>query len=154
MKPAGILTLLLIASHSLKAFADSAVDPWEARVVPAFMVLAGLAIAATWTLDLVKQEKVASSEGFLRIRDRETGERVLPHLIAEYATAISLVSGAVGLAAGEAWGRAVSLIALGALMYTATNSLSWVVTEKGRWPYGIPMVISLIGALVSFAILL
>jgi len=116
--------------------------------------LTGIAMIASWARDLVKRDQVDVSEGLLRIKDGRSGERLLPTILAELGTAAALVVAAVAAGTGAPWGRGLSLVALGALTYTSISSLSWVLTEKGRWPFGIPMLIALAGAIASLAILL
>ena len=139
-----LFTPLLAASGNL----------WQTRIIPIFMTIAGLGIISIWTVDLIKKEKVILDEGFLRVRDRETGQYILPHLIAEYGTALLLLIAAVGLCRSTSWAIRLSFLALGALIYTSLNSLSWVITRHERLPYGIPMLFALAGALISILILL
>lgn len=139
----------------MNAVASDSSDPdlWQNRAVPAFMTVAGLSIAGLWTADLISGQKVDASQGVFRIKDRESGQNLLPHLIAEYATAGCLIAGAVGLYRGDTWGRDVAMVGLGALSYTSVNSLGWVVSKRERFAYGIPMVITLVGSGISFAVL-
>ena len=122
--------------------------------VSGFMILVGVGIATLWTFDLVSQRRVDSSNGLARTTDVETGQRMLPHLIAEYATAALLVAGGLGLLKAAPWSQSVSLVALGALAYTSLNSLGWVVSANDRLAYGVPLVVSLVGACVCLATLL
>lgn len=125
----------------------------QTRVVPGFLLLSAVSLAGLWTVDLIKGDKVERRVGLLSLRDRDTKENVLLHLVAEYATAGALLAGAVGLARRAWWGRPVAGASLGALTYTSVNSLSWVVTKRERLPYGVPMVATLVGSVGSFAVL-
>lgn len=125
----------------------------QTRVVPAFLLLSAASVAGIWTVDLIKGEKAQRPAGVLSLRDRDTQENLVPHLIAEYATAGALVAGAVGLVMRARWGRPAAGASLGALTYTSVNSLSWVVSRRERLPYGLPMVATLTGSVASFAIL-
>lgn len=127
-------------------------DVGRQRVAPALMALSGLAVAGLWSADLISGEKVDTSEGWLRVRDRETGQILLPHLIAEYGTAAALLASSYGLATDRAWGRGLALLGIGALAYTSINSVGWTLSAESRLAYAIPMLLSLAGAGVSVAI--
>ena len=118
------------------------------------MVVMGLAIALTWARDMRSSPEVERSVGLLRARDRRDGSLFLPHWIAEYATALGLVVGGVGLIAPLGWGEGVSLVALGALTYTSVNSLGWTLALPSRRPYAIPMLVGAVGGAASIAVLL
>jgi len=127
------------------------VDFWEHRAIPVFMATIGLAIAGIWTADIVSG-KFSEQGGFFKWRE---GEMLLwPHIAAEGITSAGLIIGGIGLYNNYDWGLSVSMFSLGALTYTAINSSGWVLADKSRIPYGIPMWISLTGAIVSFNILL
>ncbi len=42
---------------------------------------------------------------------------------------------------------------LGALAYTSLNSLGWVLADRTRHAYAVPMVVGLAGALIAMALL-
>jgi hypothetical protein len=119
--------------------------------ISVFMILSGLGIAGIWTVDIIKG-RFARRGGFFYWRE---GENMLwPHILAEYMTSLALIIGAIGLYTEKEWGLNISLAALGALLYTAINSSGWVLAEKNRMSYGIPMWFSLAGAVISLFILL
>jgi hypothetical protein len=118
------------------------------------MVVMGVAIALTWARDMRSSPEVDRSAGLLRARDRRDGSLFLPHWIAEYATAIGLVAGGIGLVDDAGWAEGVSLLALGALTYTSINSLGWTLALRSRRPFAIPMLIGAIGGVVSIGVLL
>jgi hypothetical protein len=123
--------------------------------VGVFLIAMGVGIAGIWTLDIARNPEIDRSRGLVRARDR-TGSVMLPHWIAEYATALLCLVGGLGLALGwtaTGWTWTVPL-ALGALSYTSLNSLSWVLADRTRASYGVPMVIGLIGALIAILLLL
>ena len=119
-------------------------------VIAWLMILMGVAIATIWTHDIVAGQKIDRSPGLLHARD-EDGSLFWPHWLAEYATAVLLVVGGVGLLADTAWGRTVAGLALGALFYTSVNSLGWAFAEPDRYAYAVPMtagvVVSVAGAI-------
>ncbi|HNZ38636.1 MAG TPA: hypothetical protein PK251_11720 [Candidatus Latescibacteria bacterium] len=128
-------------------------DIWRNRVAPAGQIVTGIGIAAVWTMDLVSRKNVDMTGGFFKARDRGTKQLIWPHVIAEYATATGLVAGAAGLYREKEWGRTVSLISSGALAYTSINSMSWVLSERGRMAYAAPMMFGLMTAGVSIGVL-
>jgi hypothetical protein len=120
-------------------------------VIAIFMVVTGLGISGIWTADIVGG-KFSDRGSFFEWRE---GENMLwPHICAEYLTSAALITGGIGLFAAKEWALNVSFAALGALPYTAINSSGWVLAKKERIGYGVPMWISLTGAIVSFAVLL
>jgi hypothetical protein len=124
-------------------------------IVGVFMVVMGIGIAGIWTVDIIRNPEIDRSHGLLHARDR-AGSVMVPHWIAEYATAVLCVLGGLGLVLGwtsAAWSWIVA-IALGALSYTSLNSLAWVLADRARFPYGAPMVVGLVGALFAIMLLL
>jgi hypothetical protein len=124
-------------------------------IVGVFMVVMGIGIAGIWTIDIVKNPEIDRSRGLAQARDR-AGSVMLPHWIAECFTALSCLVGGSALVLGwtsAPWSWVVP-IALGALGYTSLNSLSWVLADRSRMSYGIPMAIGLIGALIGILLLL
>lgn len=124
-------------------------------IVGAFLIVMGLGIAGIWTMDIARNPAIDRSHGLLRARD-SSGSVLVPHWIAEYATAMLCLLGGLALVfewASAPWSWVVAL-ALGALGYTSLNSLSWVLADRARLAYGIPMVIGLVGALIAIALLL
>jgi hypothetical protein len=124
-------------------------------LVGLFMVVMGVGIAGIWTIDIVRSPEVDRSRGILRARDRSTSSLLVPHWIAEYATALLLLAGGIGLLLATTpgtWSWLVP-IGLGALAYTSLNSLGWVLADRSRAAYGIPMAIGLIGAIASIGLL-
>jgi hypothetical protein len=124
-------------------------------VVGVFLIVMGIGIAGIWTVDIVRNPDIDRNRGLLRARDG-TGSVMVPHWIAEYATALLCLVGGLGLVLGwtsTEWSWVVPL-ALGALSYTSLNSLGWVLADRTRASYGVPMVIGLTGALISIVLLL
>jgi hypothetical protein len=118
-----------------------------------FALVMGVAIAATWTLDLVRG-RVDLSAGAFRAREEGSGSLLWPHWLAEYGTATALVAGGAGLLADLGWGEPVALLGLGACVYTSVNSLGWAFAERARRPYMIPMLVGAAGGFASAAALL
>lgn len=126
-------------------------DLYKNRIVPIFMMVAGIGIAGIWSADIING-KFSAQGNFFKWKE---GENMLwPHIFAEYLTSVALISGGLGLYNSKDWAINISFAALGALTYTAINSSAWVLAEKDRIGYGVPMWISLTGAVISFAILL
>jgi hypothetical protein len=125
-------------------------------IVGVFMLVMGGAMAAMWTIDLTRSPEVDRTDGLARARDRSTGSLLVPHWLAEYATATLLIGGGAGLLLGwdvGAWTWLV-VVALGALAYSSLNSLGWALAERARFAYAVPMVVGLVGAPVSIGLLL
>lgn len=123
--------------------------------VGAFMIVMGCGIAAIWTVDMLRNPGIDRSRGLARARERASGSLLLPHWLAEYATAALLIAGGLRLLLGWSIGGWTWLVAvgLGALAYTSLNSLGWALAEPSRAPYAIPMTVGLAGALVSIGLL-
>jgi len=122
-----------------------------ARIIPVIMWITALGLVGIWTRDIVAG-KFSGQGSFFKWRE---GENMLwPHICAEYLTSLGLIAGGTGLWMGGPWGLPVSLLSLGALVYSAINSSGWVFAEKERLPYGIPMWISLAGAVFSLIVLI
>ena len=119
------------------------------RIIAGFMIAMGVAMAGIWTRDIISAEQLDISNGRFRARDPAAGTLMLPHWIAEYGAAASLLAGAIGLLIDAGWGRSLSLVALGALLYTSTNSLGWALAERSRYPYAVPMAIGVVGGLAA-----
>jgi hypothetical protein len=126
-------------------------DLYKNRVVPIFMMVIGAGMIGMWSADMASG-KFSSQGNFFRWRE---GENMLwPHIAAEFLTGAGLITGGIGLYTGKDWGLAISLASLGAVSYSAINSTGWVLAERSRILYGIPMWVSLAGAVVSIVILL
>jgi len=124
-------------------------------IVGLFMIIMGIGIAGMWTIDILRNPEIDRSHGFVRARDR-SGSVMLPHWVAEYATAMLCLTGGSALVLGWTavpWSWLVP-IALGALGYTSLNSLSWVLADRSRLTYGLPMLVGLVGALIAIVPLL
>ena len=125
-------------------------------VVGLFMVVMGVGIAGIWTVDIARSPEVDRTSGLLRARERSNGSLLAPHWIAEYATAMLLVIGGLGLLLANGsgpWTLAVP-VSLGALGYTSCNSLGWVLADRSRTGYAIPMAVGLVGAIAGLALIL
>ncbi len=124
-------------------------------LVAVFMLVMGYGIAVIWTLDMIRSPEVDRSRGFAQARDRSSGSLLLPHWIAEYATAALCMAGGLRLLFGWSIGGWTWLVAvgLGALAYTSLNSLGWALADRSRTGYAVPMAIGLAGSVVSIGLL-
>jgi len=126
-------------------------DLFRNRIIPIFMIVAGISIAGIWTTDFTSG-KFSDQGSFFDWRE---GENMLwPHIAAEFFMSIGLVVGGMGLFATKDWGLWLSLVSLGALVYSAVNSSGWVIAEKSRLLYGVPVWFSLTGAIISIVIII
>lgn len=120
-------------------------------IIPGFLVLMGIGVAGIWTADLLSGK--FSGQGHL-FRWKEGENMVWPHLLAEYLMALALVTGGAGLWLGQSWALPVSLLSLGAIIYSAINSSGWVIAKKERIAYGIPIWVCLVLAVFSLLYLI
>ena len=120
------------------------------RIIPSLMLIIGSGMAYIWTSDIVSG-RFSDRGSFFQWKEEKT--LLWPHIVAEYLTAIGLITGGIGLFASRGWALPVSLLALGAVIYSAVNSTGWVLAEKNRLTYGIPIWISLVIAVCSAIIL-
>jgi hypothetical protein len=123
-------------------------------LVALFAGVMGAAMAGVWTRDILNGVGFDPSLGLLRARELETEDLMIWHWLAEYGTAGALVLGAILLLAGAALAVPITLLGLGALVYTSTNSLGWSLARPERRSYTIPMLIGLVGGLISAALLI
>ncbi len=104
-----------------------------------------------WTTDILRG-KFKDQGNFFRWKE---GVNMLwPHILAEFFTGTGLIFSAIGLYFKITWSIPFSMIFLGAMTYSSLNSLGWVVADKSRFRYGIPMIVGLIGGIVSILLLL
>lgn len=118
------------------------------------MIVIGAAMAGIWTRDIVSAEQVDLSRGLFAARDPDSGTLFWPHWLAEYGTAVVLVSAGFALIADAAWAEEVALVGLGSLVYTSVNSLGWAFARRERYAYAAPMITGLLVGLVSIVYLL
>jgi hypothetical protein len=123
--------------------------------VAVFMLAMAVGMAGMWTVDILRSPEIDRSRGLIRARDR-SGSVMAPHWLAEYGTAVLLLVGGVGLLLGWPSGAWAWLVpaALGALAYTGLNSQAWVLADRSRTAYGIPIAVGLVGAIVALMLIL
>lgn len=117
-------------------------------LIATFAGIIGAAMAGIWARDIISGHGFDAPHGLLRAREADSDDLMIWHWAAEFGTALLLIAGAFLLLANAAIAEPVMLIALGALMYTSTNSLGWSLAAPERRPYVIPMAIALIGAIM------
>lgn len=121
-------------------------DLIENKIIPIFMFILGLGIFIIWITDILRG-KFNGQGNFFKWRE---GENMLwPHFFAEFITGGLLIIGAAGLFFIIEWSQNISLVGLGALIYSSINSSGWVLAEKIRIYYGIPMWIGLTGSIIA-----
>jgi hypothetical protein len=123
-------------------------------LVAIFGLVMAAGIAGIWTMDILRSPEIDRSAGLLRARDPSNGTLFVPHWIAEYGTAAALLVGGIGLLLAADWAPMLALVALGALVYTSTNSLGWALARSERRPYAVPMLVGAVGGVLSIAALL
>lgn len=109
-----------------------------------YAILVGIAMIGQWTFSLIKKQ----------VPELETERiRILFHIAAEFATAIALLVGGLGLLTNSAWGLQAYLVSIGMLLYTVMVSPGYY-AQKGEWPMVGMFAVVLILALVSLGLVL
>ena len=124
-----------------------------ATFIGLLLVVMGVAIAAMWTYDIVGGTRFDASVGRLRARS-DGGDLLLPHWIAEYATAAALLIGGGALLLDASFAAVIASVAAGALAYTSVNALGWALAERDRGAYAIPMIAGIGVACAAIAYLI
>ncbi len=114
------------------------------------MILMGSGMALIWTKDMLSG-KFSGQGNFFKWKEENT--LLWPHIVAEYFTALGLIAGGTGLIVSGSWALPGSFFALGAVIYSAVNSTGWVLADKNRLSYGIPIWISLLVSVSAITIL-
>ncbi len=118
---------------------------WPAVVVGLLLILLGLAIIIYW-VNFVARGNLP--QGLWTVED---GSYIAYHLAAEGLISLLAVVGGFGLLAGQGWGMATALVALGGLLYTSVNSLGYSVKSL---PVLTPVFLAVAGTvLLSFVAL-
>ena len=109
-----------------------------------FAIVVGIGMIGMWGVSyFTKQIPELESEPI----------RIKFHLVAEFATALLLVFGGIGLFINQDWAISVYLIAMGMLFYTVIVSPGYF-AQKGQWTYVVMFAVILILAVISLLILL
>ena len=104
-----------------------------------FAIVVGVGMIGQWGLSLAKKRgPEVQSEPY----------RIGFHLAGEFATAITLLIGGVGLLAAVPWGRTIHLVSLGMLLHTLMVSPGYF-AQRREWPIVGLFAILLVLALVS-----
>lgn len=114
------------------------------------LIINGVGIAVLWTKDILTNPEIDYSKGFFGAREPLSGNLFWPHWIAEYSTAFLLIVAPVLSILKINTGQHILPFAVGALFYSAFNSLSWAFAKKERIFYTIPMLFALVVCLVYF----
>ncbi len=123
-------------------------------LVAMFAGIVGAANAGIWARDIMSGHGYDAPHGLLRAREADSDDLMIWHWIAELATSLSLIAAAFLIMINAALAVPIMLLALGALMYTSTNSLGWALAAPERAPYVWPLALSLIGGIVSATVLI
>ncbi|MEX1295513.1 MAG: hypothetical protein AB1Z67_05005 [Candidatus Limnocylindrales bacterium] len=123
-------------------------------LVAIFAGVIGAAMAGIWGRDIMSGHGFDAPHGLLRAREADSDDLMIWHWAAELGTALALIAGAFLIMINAALAEPIMLLALGALMYTSTNSLGWSLAAPERAPYVWPMAIGLIGAIIGATVLI
>jgi len=118
---------------------------FESRISPFLLILIGTGVIGIWLKDIFSG-KFSGQGNFFKWVEGEN--RLWLHIFAEFLTGILLILSGIAYLLSEAWAQQTALLGLGALIYSAINSSGWVLHKKERFPYGIPMWISLLIAML------
>ena len=149
MKSALIYAGMIAVTCSISGFCSD--DVLKSVIAPSSLLITGVGIGTVWTLDLVSQKNITMNGSIFKARDKGTNQVMWPHLLAEYGTAASAIVSAIGLYRKEPWAEPMALVTSGLITYTSINSMAWVVSEKERFAYAIPMMIGLASAGITVA---
>jgi hypothetical protein len=115
-----------------------------------FAIIVGTLMVVQWTLTILRRDVRGPEAGYAAGRGPvEMGF----HWAAEFATAMALMAGGLGLLAGWAWAFPVYLVATGMLIYTVINSPGYF-AEQRQWAPVAMFGLILVVALVSLALVL
>ncbi|MCL6580087.1 MAG: hypothetical protein K6U08_00495 [Firmicutes bacterium] len=92
---------------------------WSAKSVAVLLLVEGVGILVYWAkfyLDGNLPDGLYTLSG---------GSYIAFHIAAEVVVALAAIAGGLGILRGREWGMAASLVAVGGLLYTGINSLSW-----------------------------
>ncbi len=142
-----IIFVALLVVCSVESSANN--DVARNIVAPTGLLITGIGIGTVWTLDLISQKNINMNGNIFRARDKGTNQVMWPHLLAEYGTAACAIVSAVGLYRNDPWAESMTLVTSGLMAYTSVNSMAWVVSEKGRFAYAVPMMVGLASAGIS-----
>jgi hypothetical protein len=123
-------------------------------LVAMFAGIMGAANAGIWARDIMSGHGFDAPHGLLRAREADSDDLMIWHWLAELGTAALLVLGASLIVFGAALAEPIMLLALGALLYTSTNSLGWSLAAPQRGPYVYPMIIGVVGSIISATVLI
>jgi len=104
-----------------------------------YAIVVGAGMIGQWTFSYVSGQIPELESEPIRIRF---------HLAAEFATAVALIVGGLGLLTRQSWGSWVYLLSMGMLLYTVIVSPGYF-AQKGQWPFVVLFVVVLILAVIS-----
>jgi hypothetical protein len=120
-------------------------------LIALFMIVMGIAMAIVWSAVFFSSRYRSQGDFF----NWKEGENLIwPHIFAEFMTAIALVFSGIGIILIKPWSVPSAFLSLGALIYSSINSSSWVLANKDRLIYGVPMWGGFAGAVVSVVLLI
>ena len=118
--------------------------------VAIFAIATGFLMVAQWTLTIVRGDVAGPDAGYAAGRGPI---EMRFHWAAEFATALALLAGGVGLLAGWAWAPPAYLVAMGMFLYTIINSPGYF-AQQGQWAPVVMFALLLLLALVSLGLVL
>lgn len=92
---------------------------WSAKSVAVLLLVEGVGILVYWARFYLEGNLPGG------LHTLSGGSYIAFHIAAEAAVALAAMAGGLGILRGREWGMAASLVAVGGLLYTGINSLSW-----------------------------
>ena len=115
-----------------------------------FAIAFGILMVVQWTLTILRRDVPGPEAGYTAGRGPI---EMRFHWAAEFATALTLVAGGLGLLAAAVWALPVYLVAVGMLIYTVMNSPGYF-AQQGQWAPVAMFGLLLALALVSLGLVL
>lgn len=115
------------------------------------LIIIGTGMIAIWLMDILSG-KFKSQGNFFQWTEGE--DRLWLHIMAEMLTGLILLGSGIAWLTGSPQAENLSLLGLGAVIYSCINSSGWVVHKRSRLKYGIPIWISLTISLFLVIIIL
>ena len=109
-----------------------------------YAIVVGLGMIGQWGFLLARKQVPELESEPLRIAF---------HLAGEFATALALVVGGIGLLTEASWGESVYLISMGMLLYTVVVSPGYF-AQRRRWAFVGMFAIVFLLAVVSLVLVL
>ena len=110
-----------------------------------FSIAVGVLMIVQWIITIARGNVQSLESGSTAGRGRT---EMMFHWVAEFGTALMLLSGGIGLLVNSTWAPILFYIAAGMLIYTVINSPGYF-AQQGQWPMVVMFSAILILAIIS-----